>query len=129
MMFGLDLGVTGDVGIKGFSIRPWGWMCKILLPEGGLVRGWNEPYKTLPYSDFRQCFAQERLVSQDSRQGQGHTGFTANSLNTPHLQRETPDLSVPVCREGRAEQCTTTMAFAAAWCSGDSNRDMATHRE
>lgn len=68
-------------------------------------------------------------MSQDSRWGQGDTGFTANSLNTPHLQRETPNPSVTVCREGKAKQCTTTTGFAAVWCSGDSNRDVATHRE
>lgn len=28
-----------------------------------LVRGWNEPDKTLPYSDFRQCSAQETGVT------------------------------------------------------------------
>lgn len=64
---------------------------------------------TSPHSDFRQRSAQERLVSHDLRQGQGHTGFTANSLNTPHLQRETPDPSVTVCRKGKAQQYTTTM--------------------
>lgn len=96
-----------------------------------LVRGWNEPDKTLPYSDFRQCSAQETGVTglEAGLEGQGHTGFTPNSLNTPYLQRETRDPSVTMCREDKEEQCTTPMAFAAAWCSGDSNRDVATHRE
>lgn len=60
----------------------------------------TRPARTSPYSDFRQCSAQERLVSQDWRQGQGHTGFTAKSLNTPHLQRGTPDPSAKACRKG-----------------------------
>lgn len=30
---------------------------------GGLVRGWNEPDKALPHSDFRKCSAQERRVT------------------------------------------------------------------
>lgn len=33
-----------------------------------------------------------------------------------------------MCTEGSAEQCTTTMGFAAARCSGDGNGDVAAHQ-
>jgi len=52
-MLGLDPRETGDAGIKGFTICPWAQMCKVLLPGGGSVRGWDEPCRTLPYRDFR----------------------------------------------------------------------------
>ena len=64
---------------------------------------------------------------------QGHTGFTANSLNTQCLQRGTSDplgaaAPTSACRESSTEQRTTTMGFAAAQCSGDHSRDVEAHQ-
>lgn len=126
MTFGLHPGGTGDAGIKGFTICPQGWLCKVFLPGGGSAGGWDEPCRTLPY----RC-AQKRPGSYDLRQVQGDTGFTANSLNTQRLQRGTSDSTAREwwpphrCAGGWR---TTTTGFAAAQCSGDGNGDVAAHQ-